>query len=126
MKKEKSLKFCLKGLCVKRYYIKEMARNSKVETQYREFVLGQVVGFCGFINRALQPEQSFLSLPEYTANCKLPLLNLSELPDLKGLNASWSSYSDRKGIRKKLSMSLEVNCINERIPVSNSAFFMGL
>lgn len=93
MKTDKSLKYCVKGLCVKRYYIKEMPRNSKVEIQYREFVLGQVVGFCGFINSALQPEQSLFSLPEYTANYKLPLLNLSELPDLKGLNASWSSYS---------------------------------
>lgn len=93
MKTDKSLKYCVKGLCVKRHYIKEMPRNSKVEIQYREFVLGQVVGFRGFINSALQPEQSFFSLPEYTANYKLPLLNLSELPDLKGLNASWSSYS---------------------------------
>ena len=72
MKTDKSLKYCVKGLCVKRYYIKEMPRNSKVEIQYREFVLGQVVGFCGFINSALQPEQSLFSLPEYTANYKLP------------------------------------------------------
>lgn len=77
----KKLKILCEKLCVKRYYIKEMPRNSKVEIQYREFVLGWEVGFCGFINSALKPEQSFFSLPEYIANYELPLWNLSEVPD---------------------------------------------
>lgn len=85
MKTDKSLKYCVKGLCVKRHYIKEMPRNSKVEIQYREFVL-RSSGRLPWIYQQCFATRAVLlfSLPEYTANYKLPLLNLSELPDLKG------------------------------------------
>lgn len=42
-----------------------------------------------------------LALPEYTANYKLPLLNLADFPQLKGLNASCTTYSAQGRIRKK-------------------------
>lgn len=77
-----------------------MPRNSKAEVKQQEFVLGEVIGICGFINHAMQPEQ-FFGLPEYAANYKPLLLNLSDLPQLNGLIASCITCSAQGRNKKK-------------------------